>query len=156
MSIIKSIFKVMKNGAWNEHYFKTSSDQVVHTKTDGQASTVKEQLDGLNSASIPGNLTEIKDPNKDTGLTVQYRIGFYSTEVFIFGNLKGSFTAWQPKDLGWIPRPNRPALAIIQYSIEPYYIQIQPDGMVQIVSRIDTTADGTYIGEHCMFLNATI
>ena len=40
----------MKNGAWNEHYFKTSSDQVVHTKTDGQASTVKEQLDGLNSA----------------------------------------------------------------------------------------------------------
>ena len=50
MSIIKSIFKVMKNGAWDEHYFKTSSDQVVHTKTDGQASTVKEQLDGLNSA----------------------------------------------------------------------------------------------------------
>lgn len=109
-----------------------------------------------NSASIPGNLTEVEDPNKDTGLTVQYRIGFYSTEVFIFGNLKGSFTAWQPKDLGWIPRPNRPALAIIQYSIEPYYIQIQPDGMVQIVSRIDTTADGTYIGEHCMFLNAAI
>ena len=50
MSIIKSIFKIMKNGAWDEHYFKTSSDQVVHTKTDGQASTVKEQLDGLNSA----------------------------------------------------------------------------------------------------------
>ena len=52
-----------------------------------------------NSASIPGNLTEVEDPNKDTGLTVQYRIGFYSTEVFIFVNLKGSFTAWQPKDL---------------------------------------------------------
>lgn len=50
MSIIKSVFKVMKNGAWDEHYFKTSSDQVVHTKTDGQASTVKEQLDRLNSA----------------------------------------------------------------------------------------------------------
>lgn len=59
MSIIKSIFKVMKNGAWNEHYFKTSSDQVVHTKTDGQASTVKEQLDGLNSAlgSVKFDLT---------------------------------------------------------------------------------------------------
>ena len=59
MSIIKSIFKVMKNGAWNEHYFKTSSDQVVHTKTDGQASTVKEQLDGLNSALA--NKSELKE-----------------------------------------------------------------------------------------------
>ena len=47
----------MKNGAWNEHYFKTSSDQVVHTKTDGQASTVKEQLDGLNSALIREKIT---------------------------------------------------------------------------------------------------
>lgn len=50
MSIVKSIFKVLRSGTWDEHYFKTSSDQVVHTKTDGQASTVKEQLDGLNSA----------------------------------------------------------------------------------------------------------
>lgn len=50
MSIIKSIFKIMKNGAWDEYHFETSSDQVAHTKTDGQASTVKAQLDALNSA----------------------------------------------------------------------------------------------------------
>lgn len=50
MSIFKSTFNIMKNKVWDTYYLKTSSDQVVHTKTDGQASTVKEQLDGLNSA----------------------------------------------------------------------------------------------------------
>lgn len=50
MGIVKSIFKAFSGGTWDEYYFKTSSDQVVHTKTDGQSSTVKEELDAINGA----------------------------------------------------------------------------------------------------------
>lgn len=92
MSIIKSIFKVMKNGAWDEHYFKTSSDQVVHTKTDGQASTVKEQLDGLNSAlskisayetSNNGQWTVVRFSNGWIELLIKAIIPRASTEQYV-------------------------------------------------------------------------
>ena len=49
MSILKDIFKVFNGSSWDEHYFKTSSDQVVHTKADGTATTVQEELLELNS-----------------------------------------------------------------------------------------------------------
>lgn len=85
MSIIKSIFKVMKNGAWDEHYFKTSSDQVVHTKTDGQASTVKEQLDGLNSALKWSEWKILGRNNLD--LVLRYRYNSMLVEVSIAGDI---------------------------------------------------------------------
>lgn len=50
MSILKDIFKVFNGSSWDEHYFKTSSDQVVHTKSDGTATTVQEELLAQNSA----------------------------------------------------------------------------------------------------------
>ena len=41
----------MFNGSsWDEHYLKTSSDQVAHTKADGTATTVQDELLAQNSA----------------------------------------------------------------------------------------------------------
>ena len=90
MSIIKSIFKVMKNGAWDEHYFKTSSDQVVHTKTDGQASTVKEQLDGLNSALKWSDWVYVGE--NTLGLSLRYRYNSILVEIHVDGTLKGGYS----------------------------------------------------------------
>lgn len=50
MSIIKTILKVFNGSVWNEYYPKTSSDQVVHTKSDGTATTVQDELLAQNSA----------------------------------------------------------------------------------------------------------
>lgn len=58
MSIIKDIFKVFNGASWDEHYFKTSSDQVVHVKSDGTATTVQEEL--LEQNSTLSNLTITK------------------------------------------------------------------------------------------------
>ena len=90
MSIIKSIFKVMKNGAWDEHYFKTSSDQVVHTKTDGQASTVKEQLDGLNSALKWSDWVKVGE--NSLGLSLHYRYNSILVEIHVDGTVTDGHT----------------------------------------------------------------
>lgn len=87
MSIVKSIFKVLRSGTWDEHYFKTSSDQVVHTKTDGQASTVKEQLDGLNSALKWSDWVTL--PQNNLGLALQYRYNKHFVEVAVYGTIIG-------------------------------------------------------------------
>lgn len=50
MGIIKDIFKVFNGNTWDEHYFRTSSEQVVHTKADGTATTVQAELLAQNSA----------------------------------------------------------------------------------------------------------
>lgn len=52
MSIIKTILKVFNGSVWNEYYPKTSSDQVVHTKSDGTATTVQAELLAQNSAIV--------------------------------------------------------------------------------------------------------
>lgn len=109
----------------------------------------------LNSAMKVGVLTEVSDPNRDIGLVTQYRTGPLSTEVFIVGNLKASFTAWTTIPLGWIPMPNRPAKQIIQYGLETYFIEIGTDGMVKIGSTETREVNNVYINEHIMFFNAT-
>ncbi len=102
-----------------------------------------------------GVLTEVSDPNRDIGLVTQYRTGPLSTEVFIVGNLKASFTAWTTIHLGWIPMPNRPAKQIIQYGLETYFIEIGTNGMVKIGSTETKEVNNVYINEHIMFFNAT-
>lgn len=49
MSIKKSIFKIFNGSTWDEYYHKTSSDQVVHTKQDGQPTTVAEEIKKINT-----------------------------------------------------------------------------------------------------------
>lgn len=102
-----------------------------------------------------GVLTEVSDPNRDIGLVTQYRTGPLSTEVFIVGNLKASFTTWTTIPLGWIPMPNRPAKQIIQYGLGTYFIEIGTDGMVKIGSTETGEVNNVYINEHIMFFNAT-
>lgn len=155
MSIKKSIFKIFNGTSWDEYYHKTSADQVVYTKPDGTASNVQAELAKQNSALKVGVLTEVSDPNRDIGLVTQYRTGPLSTEVFIVGNLKASFTAWTTIPLGWIPMPNRPAKQIIQYGLETYFIEIGTDGMVKIGSTETREVNNVYIDEHIMFFNAT-
>ena len=111
-----------------------------------------------NSALIPGPIQTVEDLNTGTGLNVSYRIGIYSTEVFIKGNLADDlqFTAWQAIDLGWIPMPNRPIAAVTQYLLDPFYAYVQTDGQVQIVSSETRKGSGLYIDAHMLFLNASV
>lgn len=63
MSIIKDIFKVFNGASWDEHYFKTSADQVVHVKSDGTATTVQEELLEQNSALTNFDNIEVDGQN---------------------------------------------------------------------------------------------
>lgn len=49
MAVVKDIFRILKNGIWDEHHFRTSADQVFYTKEDGTASNVQKELAALNS-----------------------------------------------------------------------------------------------------------
>ena len=49
MAVVKDIFRILKNGIWDEHHFRTSADQVVYTKPDGTASNVQKELAAQNS-----------------------------------------------------------------------------------------------------------
>jgi len=154
-NIIKRAIRIFNGKEWDKYHPETSADQVVYTKPDGTASNVQTELDAQNSAMKVGVLTEVSDPNRDIGLVTQYRTGPLSTEVFIVGNLKASFTAWTTIPLGWIPMPNRPAKQIIQYGLETYFIEIGTDGMVKIGSTETREVNNVYINEHIMFFNAT-
>lgn len=50
MAVVKDIFRILKNGVWDEHHFRTSADQVIFTKEDGTASNVQKELAAQNSA----------------------------------------------------------------------------------------------------------
>ena len=116
------------------------------------------QIRRLNSTLIPGQVQTVRDLNAETGLNVRYRIGCYSTEVYINGNLADDlqFTAWQTIDLGWIPMPNRPINGVTQYLIDPFYVYVQVDGQVQIVSSETRKGSNFYIAAHLYYLNASI
>lgn len=49
MAVVKDIFRILKNGIWDEHHFRTSADQVFYTKEDGTASNVQKELAAQNS-----------------------------------------------------------------------------------------------------------
>ena len=53
MAVVKDIFRILKNGIWDEHHFRTSADQVVYTKPDGTASNVQAELAAQNSTLKP-------------------------------------------------------------------------------------------------------
>ena len=111
-----------------------------------------------NSALIPGSLQTVKDSDTKTGLKVTYRIGIHSTEVFVKGNLTNDFqfTAWKEVDLGWIPVPNRPTQAVTQFIVDPFYITVQINGHVQIISSETRKGSGLYIDAHTIYLNASV
>lgn len=86
MGIIKDIFKIFNGTSWDEHYFKTSSDQVVHTTADGVATTAQQELLDINSALNKVNST-LSEMNTSLG-DLQFNHQNFSsvTETYVPGN----------------------------------------------------------------------
>lgn len=85
MGIIKDIFKVFNGSTWDEHYFKTTSDQVVHTKSDGTATTVQAELLAQNSAMKWSDWITLGTNN--LGIIAKYRYNAYEVEFTYSGTL---------------------------------------------------------------------
>lgn len=76
MSIKKSIFKIFNGKEWDEYYHKTSSDQVVHTKSNGAQTTVDAILKNLYPIGSIFFTTVDKNPSEYFGGTwVQWGSG---------------------------------------------------------------------------------
>ena len=76
MSIKKSIFKIFNGKEWDEYYHKTSSDQVVHTKSNGAQTTVDAILKNLYPIGSIFFTTVDKNPSEYFGGTwVQWGFG---------------------------------------------------------------------------------
>lgn len=76
MSIKKSIFKIFNGKEWDEYYHKTSSDQVVHTKSNGAQTTVDAILKNLYPIGSIYFSTVDKNPSEYFGGTwVQWGSG---------------------------------------------------------------------------------
>lgn len=105
MAVVKDIFRILKNGIWDEHHFRTSADQVFYTKEDGTASNVQKELAAQNSTlpeiSRQGYWEICKFPS---GLMIQT---YYATDVQIQTNgISGAlFYTTEPVQIGNFPVP---------------------------------------------------
>lgn len=70
MAVVKDIFRILKNGIWDEHHFRTSADQVFYTKEDGTASNVQKELAAQNSAMIKSEEISYQDVLADVNQPV--------------------------------------------------------------------------------------
>lgn len=70
MAVVKDIFRILKNGIWDEHHFRTSADQVVYTKPDGTASNVQKELAAQNSTMIKSEEISYQDVLADVNQPV--------------------------------------------------------------------------------------
>lgn len=86
MAVVKDIFRILKNGVWDEHHFRTSADQVIFTKEDGTASNVQAELAAQNSA-LKWSDWKTLGTNK-LGIDLQYRYNAHEVELLYKGTLK--------------------------------------------------------------------
>lgn len=86
MAVVKDIFRILKNGIWDEHHFRTSADQVVYTKPDGTASNVQAELAAQNS-TLKWSDWKTLGTNK-LGIDLQYRYNAHEVELLYKGTLK--------------------------------------------------------------------
>ena len=86
MAVVKDIFRILKNGIWDEHHFRTSADQVFYTKEDGTASNVQKELAAQNSA-LKWSDWKTLGTNK-LGIDLQYRYNAHEVELLYKGTLK--------------------------------------------------------------------
>ncbi len=70
MAVVKDIFRILKNGIWDEHHFRTSADQVFYTKEDGTASNVQKELAAQNSTMIKSEEISYQDVLADVNQPV--------------------------------------------------------------------------------------
>lgn len=75
MAVVKDIFRILKNGIWDEHHFRTSADQVFYTKEDGTASNVQKELAAQNSTlSKKSNTDHLHDERYYTESEIDKKI----------------------------------------------------------------------------------
>lgn len=86
MAVVKDIFRILKNGIWDEHHFRTSADQVFYTKEDGTASNVQKELAAQNS-TLKWSDWKTLGTNK-LGIDLQYRYNAHEVELLYKGTLK--------------------------------------------------------------------
>ena len=101
MSIRNAEFKVNNGTDWDSYHFKTNSEQVKHTTAEGTETTVKEELDSLNS-----NLDILQNGGQNSGgkafdLSMKAMqgenliYGCWGPSFFPYGsNTAGAPTAW--------------------------------------------------------------
>lgn len=87
MSIKNAEFKVNNGTDWDSYHFKTNSEQVKHTTAEGTETTVKEELDSLNSNL--GGLISVEQ--KSVTLTADWchvadKGGYYLLDAFNIRN----------------------------------------------------------------------
>ena len=90
----------------------------------------------------------------NAGITAYYRYNGLLCEVWISGKLSGvNFTAWTGYTIGTLPEKYRPKRYMYVKLEGGYYIQINPDGLVQIISSSNVTnATASLSGQTMYFL----
>lgn len=108
MGIIKDIFKVFNGSTWDEHYLKTSSDQVVHTKSDGTATTVQQELLEQNSA-----LSDVRH------FETIYTVAKYSSSTKLYAKYEFSD---EQKAIFRANNPKAVCVQVVKQSSTPYNV----------------------------------
>lgn len=141
MAVVKDIFRILKNGIWDEHHFRTSADQVVYTKPDGTASNVQKELAAQNSTSMVEN-TEI-NYQYYTGVTAVSNVNLN----FKIGNIVHLQCGFKRNDGGKYPvgtglihiqigshRPKNnliiPAYIRVGNEWHPHYVYVRTNGEI--------------------------
>lgn len=144
----KSQFKINNGTDWDTYHFETDSTQVKHKKSDGTETTVENVLNSALSIS-----QSITLGNK-IGITVYYRYSSILCEVRLTGKLaNASFTAWTGYSMGVLPEKCRPKYYVYFKLESRYYLQIDPDGTVKVISSENITgATASLSGQVMYFL----
>ena len=81
MGIIKRIMHVFNGNDWDEYYPKTSSDQVVHTQSDGTQKTVEEVLNESSNviySTQPIEIGKTQDGRKIYRKTIKTEMTYFT------------------------------------------------------------------------------
>lgn len=133
----------------NEVKPKTTAGNVAFTKADGTASNVQDTVTALNSA-LP--ISQSVTLGNKIGITVYYRYSSILCEVRLSGKLaNASFTAWTGYSMGVLPEKCRPKYYVYFKLESHYYLQIDPDGTVKIMSSENITGATAALSGQVMY-----
>lgn len=141
MAVVKDIFRILKNGIWDEHHFRTSADQVFYTKEDGTASNVQKELAAQNS-TLKREITEINyqyytSATEVSNIDMNFKIG---NIVHLQCGFKRNDSGKYPVSTGLIhiqngshrPKNNLIIPAYIRVGNEwyPHYVYVRTNGEI--------------------------
>lgn len=143
MAVVKDIFRILKNGIWDEHHFRTSADQVVYTKPDGTASNVQAELAAQNSTLKKITAVYSGDYYFAGDITFKKMNGMVCVNADITS--KTSMDAGKTNTIGYVPDGFYPTLHIyaplIVYSLVRGIIFITPDGKINLIASEQIEVD---------------